>query len=60
VRHKDVYLTLHKIIVTKSKEVKTGYNLTDSSKEGCGSKRDVLSMMVMIMMIWKEFEIKWY
>jgi hypothetical protein len=34
-------------IFTKSKEVKTGYNLAESSKEGCGSKRAVLPMMMM-------------
>jgi hypothetical protein len=28
-----------KKIVTKSKEVKTGSNLAESSKEGCGSKK---------------------
>jgi hypothetical protein len=42
------------IIVTKSKKVKTGCNLAESSMEGCGSKRDNLPMMVM-MMIWKAF-----
>jgi hypothetical protein len=31
----------------KSKEVKTGSNLAESSKEGYGSKRDVLPMMMM-------------
>jgi hypothetical protein len=28
-----------KIIVAESKEVKTGCNLAESSREGCGSKR---------------------
>jgi hypothetical protein len=32
----------------KSKEEKTGYNLTESFKEGYGSKRAVLPMMVMM------------
>jgi hypothetical protein len=40
-----------KIIVTKSKEVKTGCNLAESSKEGCGSNRVVLPMMMMMMMM---------
>jgi hypothetical protein len=33
----------------KFKEVKTGCNLAESSKEGCGSKRAVLPMMMMMM-----------
>jgi hypothetical protein len=32
--------------VPKSKEVKTGCNLAESSKEGYGSKRAVLPMMI--------------
>jgi hypothetical protein len=36
--------------VTKSKEVRAGLNLIESSKEGYGSKNAVLPMM-MIMMI---------
>jgi hypothetical protein len=32
------------IIVTKSKEVKTGYNLAESSKGGYGSRKAVLPM----------------
>jgi hypothetical protein len=43
-------LLCKKIIVAKSKEVKTGYSLAESSKEGYGSKWAVLPMM-MIMMI---------
>jgi hypothetical protein len=35
-----------KKIVTKSKEVKQRYNWTESSKEGCGSKRAVLPMFL--------------
>jgi hypothetical protein len=35
----------------KFKEVKTGCNLTESSKEGYGSKRAFLSMMMMIMIM---------
>jgi hypothetical protein len=38
-----------KNIVAKSKEVKTGCNLAESSKEGCGSKRTVLQIMMTIM-----------
>jgi hypothetical protein len=37
-----------KIIVAKSKEVIAGLNLAGYSKEGCGSKRAVLPMMMMI------------
>jgi hypothetical protein len=33
-------------IVAKSKEMKTGCNLAESSKEGYGSKRAVLPMMI--------------
>jgi hypothetical protein len=39
------------IIVANSKEVKTGPNLADSSEEGCGSKRAVLPMMLMMIMM---------
>jgi hypothetical protein len=41
------------IIVEKSKEVKTGCNLADSSKEGYGPKRVVLPMMM------KYFYLSW-
>jgi hypothetical protein len=34
-----------KITVAKSKEVKTGYNLGESSKEGCRSRSAVLPMI---------------
>jgi hypothetical protein len=44
-------LLCKKIIVAKSKEVKTGCNLAESCKEGCGSKRDVFPMMMMIIMM---------
>jgi hypothetical protein len=47
-----------KIIAAKSKEVKSGCNLVESSKEGYGSKRAILPttmmMMMMMMMIWNE------
>jgi hypothetical protein len=36
--------------VAKSKEVKTGRSLAECSKEGYGSKRAVLPMMMMMMM----------
>jgi hypothetical protein len=39
-------LLCKKIIVAKSKEVKPGCNLAESSKEGYGSKRAVFSMMM--------------
>jgi hypothetical protein len=38
-------LLCKKSIVVKSKEVKTELNLARSSKESCGSKRAVLTMM---------------
>jgi hypothetical protein len=38
---------LCKKIVAKYREVKTGSNLTESSKEGYGSKRAVLPMTMM-------------
>jgi hypothetical protein len=49
-----------KIIVAKSKEVKIGSNLAEYSKEGCGSKRAVLlimRMMMIIMMIINLFDV---
>jgi hypothetical protein len=36
--------------VAKSKEVKTGCNLAESSKEVYGSKRAVLPMMMIMML----------
>jgi hypothetical protein len=42
-------LPCKKVTVAESKEVKTGSNLAESSKVGCGSKRAVLPMMMMIM-----------
>jgi hypothetical protein len=44
----DAWLTtlLCKNIITKSKEIKSGCSLAESSKEGCGSKRAVLPMMM--------------
>jgi hypothetical protein len=38
------------IIVAQSKEVKTGSNLAESSKEGYGSERTDLPLMMMMMM----------
>jgi hypothetical protein len=40
-------------MVVKSKEVKTGCNLAESSKEGDGSRSVVLPMMMMVMMMIK-------
>jgi hypothetical protein len=37
-----------KIIVAKSEEMRSGRNLAESSKEGFGSKREVLSMNMMM------------
>jgi hypothetical protein len=42
---------LKKNIVAKSKEVKTGCNMAQSSKEDCGSKRAVLPMLIMMAMM---------
>jgi hypothetical protein len=39
------------VIVAKSKEVKTGCNLTEISREGYDSKEAILPMMMMMMMI---------
>jgi hypothetical protein len=39
-----------KNIVAKSKEVKIGCSLAESSKEGYGSKRAVFPMMIMTTM----------
>jgi hypothetical protein len=51
----DVRLTTSlnkKNIVAKSKELETGSNHVQSSKEGCGSKRAVLpSMMMMVVVV---------
>jgi hypothetical protein len=41
-------LLCKKINVVKYKKVKTRSYLAESSKEGCGSKRALLPMMVMI------------
>jgi hypothetical protein len=41
-------LLCKKIIGAKFKEVKTGCNLVESSKEDYGSKRALLSMMMMM------------
>jgi hypothetical protein len=35
-------LLCEEVIVSKSKEVKTGFNQAESSEEGCSSKRTVL------------------
>jgi hypothetical protein len=43
-------LVCKRIIVAKSKEVKTGSNLEESSKEGCGSEKVVFPMMMIMMM----------
>jgi hypothetical protein len=44
-------LALQKILIAKSKEVKTGCNLAETSKEGCGSKLADLPMTMMMMMM---------
>jgi hypothetical protein len=40
-----------KLTVAKSKKVKTGSNLAESSKEACGSKRVVLPIIIIIIII---------
>jgi hypothetical protein len=42
-------LLCKKITVVELKEVKAGFNLEESSKEGYGPKRAVLPMMMMII-----------
>jgi hypothetical protein len=39
-------LLCEKIIVVKSKEVKSGWHLAESFKEGCGPKRTILRMTI--------------
>jgi hypothetical protein len=43
-------LALYNNNVSKFKEVKSGCNMAESYNEGCGSKRDVLQVMMMTMM----------
>jgi hypothetical protein len=35
----------------KSKKVKTGLNLSESSEEGCGSKRALLPVMMVVVVV---------
>jgi hypothetical protein len=42
-------LLCEKIVVAKSKEMKPGSNLTESSEQGYGSKMAVSPMMMMMM-----------
>jgi hypothetical protein len=44
-------LLCDKITVAKSKEVKTGFNLAETSKEGYGSRRAVLPMMMLMIKV---------
>jgi hypothetical protein len=44
-------LLCERIIVAKSKEGKSGYNLSEFPNEGYGKKRAVLPMMMMIMVM---------
>jgi hypothetical protein len=44
-------LLCKKKFVTKSKEMKTRYNLAETSKESYGSKSALLPMMTMMMSI---------
>jgi hypothetical protein len=45
------FLLKKKYIVPKSKEMKTKSNLAGYSKEVCGSKRAVLPMLLLLMMM---------
>jgi hypothetical protein len=45
-------LLCKKNIVTKSKEVKTGCSLAECSDESYGSKRAVLAMIIMMMLVY--------
>jgi hypothetical protein len=51
VGHKADDLAVYKFIVARSKKVKTGSNLAESSKEGNGSKRAILPMMMMTVVL---------
>jgi hypothetical protein len=42
-------LLCKRITVVKSKEVKTGYNLAEASKEDCDSNKAALPMMMMMI-----------
>jgi hypothetical protein len=44
-------LALRKYYSFEINEVKAGSNLAESSKEGCGSKRAVFPMMIMMIMM---------
>jgi hypothetical protein len=46
-----VTLPCKKFIVAKSKEVKTGSNLAESYKEGYGSKRAVLPVVMVVVVV---------
>jgi hypothetical protein len=50
-RKADGPCSVNKIVVAKSKELKNRSNLAESSKEGYGSKRAVLPVTKMMMMI---------
>jgi hypothetical protein len=39
--------------IAQSKEVKTGSNMAESSRESCDSKRAVLPIMMMMMKYWE-------
>jgi hypothetical protein len=53
-------LLCKKMIVVKSKEVKTRSNLAESSKESCGSKRAVLLLLLLMMMMYYDSFMKIY
>jgi hypothetical protein len=44
-------LLCKKVAVTKSKEVKTGCNLTESSKEGYGQKKGSFTIVVVLVVV---------
>lgn len=47
-----------KISIVKCKEVKTGCSLAESSKEGYGSKRVVLPMMMVVLYMTQKWAFK--
>jgi hypothetical protein len=51
---KALGLALKKKIVSKFTEVKIGSNMTESSKEGCFSKRAVLPMTMIPVLSWRD------
>jgi hypothetical protein len=51
-------LLCKKVTVGNYEEVKTGCKLAGSSKEGCGSKRDISQIIIIIIIIIKQRQVK--